>query len=52
VSDVLCYGRIPMRLKSKYYKSVVRPTMLYGSESWVVDKKIEQRMSVSKIRML
>ncbi|VVC28405.1 Hypothetical protein CINCED_3A001717 [Cinara cedri] len=29
---VLCDKRIPMRLKGKFYKSVVRPTMLHGSE--------------------
>jgi len=46
VSGVLCDKRIPMRLNGKFYKSVVRLTMLYGSECWAVDKKMEQRMSV------
>jgi len=32
ISDVLCNKRITMRLKGKFYMSVVRPTMLYGSE--------------------
>lgn len=31
-SGVLCDERIPMSLKSKFFKSVVRPTELYGSD--------------------
>lgn len=30
----------------------MRLTMLYGSEYWVVDKRIEQQMSVTEIRMI
>jgi len=30
-SGVLCNNRIPMRLKGKFCKSVVKPNMLYGS---------------------
>jgi len=41
-----------MRLKGKLYNNVMKPTMLYGSESWANDKKIEQRMSVVEMRML
>ena len=26
--------------------------MMYGTECWAVDRKIEQRMSVTKMRML
>jgi len=49
-SGVLCDKRTPLR--GKFYKSVVRPTMFYGSECWTVDEKIEQRMSVAEMRML
>jgi len=41
-----------MRLKGKFYKSVIRPTILYSLECWAVDKQIEQRMSVVKMKML
>jgi hypothetical protein len=41
-----------MRLKSKFYRSVVRLTMLYGSECWVVDRRIEKSMSVTEMSML
>jgi len=30
----------------------MRPTLLYGSKCWAVDKKIEQRISVTEMRML
>lgn len=46
VSDISCDKRIPIRLISKFYKSAVKPSMLYGSESWMVDKKIEQMTNV------
>ena len=51
-SGVLCDRRMPIRLKGKFYKTVVRPAMLYGSECWAVDKKTEQRLSVAEMRML
>lgn len=35
-SGVLCEMRIPMGLKGKFYRIVVRPTMLCGSECWLV----------------
>jgi hypothetical protein len=49
VSGVLVVKRIPMSLKDKLYK---RPTMLYGSECWAVDRRREQSFSVVEIRML
>jgi len=40
-----------MRLKGKFYKSIARPTMLYGSEYWVMNKIFLQRMSVAEMRL-
>ena len=31
-TGILCDKKIPRRLKSKFYRSVIRPAMLYGSE--------------------
>jgi len=41
-----------MRVKGKFYKIVVRPAVLYGSEYWGVNKKTEARTSIAEIRML
>jgi hypothetical protein len=30
-SDVLCHLRVPLKLKGKFYRTAIRPTMLYGS---------------------
>jgi hypothetical protein len=51
-SSILCNKRIPMRLKGKFYRSVVKPTMLYGSECWAVNRRIEQNMSDAEMKML
>ncbi|XP_075092237.1 uncharacterized protein LOC142172504 [Nicotiana tabacum] len=51
-SSVLCDKNVPLRLNSKFYKVVVRPTMLYVAECWPVKKSHVQKMKVVKMRML
>lgn len=40
-TGVLCDKIIPIRLKDKFYWSVIRSAMLYGLECWLDDKKID-----------
>ena len=47
-SGVLCDRRVPLRLKGKYYSTVVRPVMTYSSECWAVKKTHEQKLRVAK----
>ena len=49
---MLCDRRIPLKLKGKFYRTVVRPTLIYGSECWPVKKKDVQKISVAEMRML
>ena len=41
-----------MKLKSKLYKTVVRPAMVYGSECWALRKQEEQRLHTTEMKML
>jgi len=34
----VCDKKMPVGLKSKVYRMVVRPTVLYGSECWPIKK--------------
>ena len=51
-SGVLCDIRMPVKLKGKVYKTVIRPAMLYGAETWATTKRQEKRIEVTEMRML
>ena len=51
-SGVLCDRRMPVKLKGKVYKTVVRPALLYGAETWATTRGQEARLEVNEIRML
>ena len=51
-SGVLCDRRIPLKLKGKFYRTAVRPAMLYGAECWAVKREQMHKMSVAEMRML
>nr|GFA30552.1 hypothetical protein [Tanacetum cinerariifolium] len=50
-TGILCDKKVPLKLKGKFYRLAIRPTMLYRSE-WPLTKVQENRMEVSEIRML
>ena len=52
LTGVLCYNMVPIKLKDKVYKTVIKPTMAYGAECWAVRKKDENRLHVAEMRML
>jgi len=50
-SGVLCDKKVPLGLKGKVYRMVVRPAILYGSECWPLKKTQVQRLMVAEMRM-
>ena len=49
---MLCDWKMPVKLKGKVYKTVVRPAMVYGMEATPIKKVNEKRMGVAKMKML
>ena len=41
-----------MKLKGKVYKTVLRPALLYGAETWATPRGQEARLGVNEMRML
>ncbi|GJS94114.1 hypothetical protein Tco_0801082 [Tanacetum coccineum] len=41
-----------LRLKGKFYRVTIRPSMLYGSECWPITKALANRLEVAELRML
>ena len=52
LTGVLCDKKIPIKLKNKVYKTVIKPTMTYGAECWAIRKKDENRLHVAEVRMI
>ena len=52
LSGVIYDKKVPVKLKSKLYKTVVRPAMVYGSECWALRKQEEQRLHTTEMKML
>ncbi|KAK6755839.1 hypothetical protein RB195_014306 [Necator americanus] len=51
-TGVLCDKKVPVRLKSKIYRTVVRPVALYGCEFWPTTKALERVLHAMEMRML
>ncbi|XP_021753613.1 uncharacterized protein LOC110718985 [Chenopodium quinoa] len=51
-TGVLCHRSIPLQLKGKFYRTAIRPVLLYGTECWVSKKEHIKKMEVTEMRML
>ncbi|XP_063937419.1 uncharacterized protein LOC108194424 [Daucus carota subsp. sativus] len=51
-TGVLCDGSVPLKLKGKFYRVAIRPSLLYGSECWPLRKAQERRLEAAELRML
>ena len=52
LTGVLSDKKVPIKMKDKVYKTVIKPTMTYGAECSAVSKKDETRLHVAEMRML
>ncbi|KAL6517796.1 hypothetical protein OROMI_033497 [Orobanche minor] len=51
-TGVLCDPDMHRRLKGKFYRTAIRPALLYGTECWSVKQCHVQKMNVAEMRML
>ena len=51
-SGILCDKRVPQKLKGKFYRTAIRPAMLYGAECWPIKIRHVQQLSVAEMHML
>lgn len=51
MSNILYDKRMLSSLKGRFYKVVMRPVILYGSECLAVDNTVEQMVSVALMIM-
>ena len=47
-SGVLCDAKVPIKLKGKFYRTAVRPAILYGTECWAVKSQHENKVGVDE----
>ena len=52
LTGVLCDRKVPQKLKVLIYKTVIRPVLLYGAETWPLTDYLAERFSVCEMRML
>ena len=52
VSGVMCDRKMPVELKDKVFKTIIRPAMTYGSECWALKKNDENKLNSAEMRML
>jgi hypothetical protein len=51
-SGVLYDPRVPLKLKGRFYRTAIRPAMLYGAECWPIKRRYVQQLSIAEMRML
>jgi hypothetical protein len=51
VYGILCDKKVLNKLKDKFYRTTIRPAMMYGAEYWATKGQHIQKMSVVEMRM-
>jgi len=47
---VLCDRKMPVAVKGKIYRTMVRPVLIYGSETWTLKRREEERLERTEMR--
>jgi hypothetical protein len=50
--SVLWDPRVPLKIKGKFYRTTIRPAILYEAECWPTKRRHVQQLSVAEMRML
>jgi len=43
---------MPIAVKGKVYRTMIRPVLIYGSEAWTLRRREEERLERTEMRML
>jgi hypothetical protein len=49
---ILCDKRVPQKLKGKFYRTAIRPAMLYGAACWPSKRRHVQQLVVAEMHVL
>ena len=52
VSGAMCDRKMPVELKDKVFKTIIRPAMTYGSEYWTEKKKDKNKLNSAEMGIL
>jgi hypothetical protein len=52
VSGIFCDKKVSNKLKDKFYRTAIRPAMMYDAECWATKGQHVPKMSVAEMRML
>ena len=52
LSGVMCDKQMPKTLKSKVYKTVIRPVLMYGSETWALTAQDTRKVAAAEMKIL
>ena len=49
---MMCDRKMSVMIKGKVYRTVVRPALMYGAETWALNKAQEKKLEFAEMRML
>ncbi|VDO44719.1 unnamed protein product [Haemonchus placei] len=52
MTGVLCEKKMPKRLTSRIYRTVIQPVAIYGAEYWPTTKELEDRLGIMETKAL